>query len=218
MSISIQIQNVTKCFRENVVIDHANLNMIGGNIYGLIGRNGSGKTVLMKCLCGFMPVDHGTITINDVEITAKRIIPDCIGAIIESPGFLPFLSGYQNLKSLAAIRGIVSDNHLRLLMQEIGLAPESKKHVSKYSLGMKQKLGIIQAIMEDPPILIFDEPMNGLDADSVSKVRNILLQKKKEGKLIILATHIREDVDHLCDHVFHIQDGKIVSIGSAKKF
>lgn len=207
MKPSIDIQHVNKSFRDHVVLDDVNIQMSGGNIYGIIGRNGSGKTILMKCICGFTPVDSGTIKINGRIISQRNIISEDIGAIIETPGFLPYLSGFDNLKTLALFRGKIDDNHIRHMMIDLGLDPNSRKHVRKYSLGMKQKLGIIQALMEDSPILILDEPMNSLDRDTVDIVRELLLNEKKKGKLIMITSHVRDDIDCLCNEVYEITNG-----------
>lgn len=209
MKPSIDIQHVNKHFRDHVVLDDVNIQMSGGNIYGIIGRNGSGKTVLMKCICGFTPVDSGVIKVNGRIISQRNIISEDIGAIVETPGFLPYLSGFDNLKTLALFRGKVDDDHIKRMMVDLGLDPNSRKHVRKYSLGMKQKLGIIQALMEDPPILILDEPMNSLDHETVDIVRELLLTEKKKGKLIMIASHVRDDIDCLCNEVYEIANGRM---------
>lgn len=207
MKPSIDIQHVHKSFRDHVVLDDVNIQMSGGNIYGIIGRNGSGKTILMKCICGFTPVDSGTIKVNGRIISQRNIISEDIGAIIETPGFLPYLSGFDNLKTLALFRGRIDDNRIRHMMIDLGLDPNSRKHVRKYSLGMKQKLGILQALMEDSPILILDEPMNSLDRETVDIVRELLLIEKKKGKLIMIASHVRDDIDCLCNEVYEMANG-----------
>lgn len=210
MKPSIDIQHVHKSFRDHVVLDDVNIQMSGGNIYGIIGRNGSGKTILMKCICGFTPVDSGTIKVNGRIISQRNIISEDIGAIIETPGFLPYLSGFDNLKTLALFRGRIDDNRIRHMMIDLGLDPNSRKHVRKYSLGMKQKLRIIQALMEDSPILILDEPMNSLDRETVDIVRELLLIEKKKGKLIMIASHVRDDIDCLCNEVYEMANGLMI--------
>lgn len=210
MKPSIDIQHAHKSFRDHVVLDDVNIQMSGGNIYGIIGRNGSGKTILMKCICGFTPVDSGTIKVNGRIISQRNIISEDIGAIIETPGFLPYLSGFDNLKTLALFRGRIDDNRIRHMMIDLGLDPNSRKHVRKYSLGMKQKLGIIQALMEDSPILILDEPMNSLDRETVDIVRELLLIEKKKGKLIMIASHVRDDIDCLCNEVYEMANGLMI--------
>lgn len=190
----IQIENVTKKFGEAVVLDEINMELQPGNIYGLVGRNGSGKTMLMKCICGFVLPTSGTIHVNG-KIVGKEIdIPDDIGIIIENPGFLPNYSGFKNLQLLAMIRNKIGKAQIKEAIRRVGLDPESKKHVGKYSLGMRQRLGLAQALMEDPSILLLDEPMNGLDNEGVEEIRKLILDLKQNGKLIIIASHTREDL------------------------
>lgn len=193
----IQIENVTKKFGEAVVLDEINMELQPGNIYGLVGRNGSGKTMLMKCICGFVLPTSGTIHVNG-KIVGKEIdIPDDIGIIIENPGFLPNYSGFKNLQLLAMIRNKIGKAEIKEAIRRVGLDPESKKHVGKYSLGMRQRLGLAQALMEDPSILLLDEPMNGLDNEGVEEIRKLILDLKQNGKLIIIASHTREDINLL---------------------
>lgn len=208
----IQIENVTKKFGEAVVLDEINMELQPGNIYGLVGRNGSGKTMLMKCICGFVLPTSGTIHVNG-KIVGKEIdIPDDIGIIIENPGFLPNYSGFKNLQLLAMIRNKIGKAQIKEAIRRVGLDPESKKHVGKYSLGMRQRLGLAQALMEDPSILLLDEPMNGLDNEGVEEIRKLILDLKQNGKLIIIASHTREDINLLCDEVFYMDHGKIIQI------
>ena len=208
----IQIENVTKKFGEAVVLDEINMELQPGNIYGLVGRNGSGKTMLMKCICGFVLPTSGTIHVNG-KIVGKEIdIPDDIGIIIENPGFLPNYSGFKNLQLLAMIRNKIGKAEIKEAIRRVGLDPESKKHVGKYSLGMRQRLGLAQALMEDPSILLLDEPMNGLDNEGVEEIRKLILDLKQNGKLIIIASHTREDINLVCDEVFYMDHGKIIQI------
>lgn len=181
-----------------------------GKIYGFVGRNGSGKTVLMKMILGFIKPTSGTIKVNGKQVGKEIDIPDDIGAIIETPGFLPEYSAFQNLKLMAMIRGKITSKRIRETIKLVGLDPDSKKHVGKYSLGMRQRLGIAQAIMEDPQILLLDEPLNGLDNEGVEEMRNVLLKQKDQGKLIIIASHSKEDIDILCDEIFRFDHGKII--------
>ena len=205
----IEIKDLTKSFDGVEVLSHISMTLESGKIYGLVGRNGSGKTMLMKHILGFVSPTSGTITI-DGKVLGKDIdAPDNIGAIIENPGFLPGYSGFRNLKMLASIRHKISDEEIKNAIRLVGLDPESKKHVGKYSLGMRQKLGIAQAIMEKPKILILDEPMNGLDNESVAVVRKILKEQAENGATIILASHNREDIDVLCDKVYTMDHGVI---------
>ncbi len=206
----ISINGVRKRYGELDVLSNITMKMERGKIYGLVGRNGCGKTVLMKCICGFVQPTEGTITIGDKELGKDMDIPKNMGIIIETPGFISNYSGYKNLKLLASVHGQVTKEEIVEYMNLVGLDPKSKKHVSKYSLGMRQKLGIIQAIMEKPEILILDEPMNGLDNKSVQLVRDIIKKTAEEGALVVIASHNKEDIDMLCDVVYYMDEGKIV--------
>jgi ABC-2 type transport system ATP-binding protein len=206
------IQNATKIFRDVKALDRVSLTLAAGNIHGIIGRNGSGKTVLFKCICGFMPLTSGQIFVGDKQIGKEIDVPDDVGIIIEAPGFLPHYSGYRNLELLALIRNKIGGARIKDTMRRVGLDPDSKKWVGKYSLGMRQRLGIAQAIMEDPSFLILDEPMNGLDRHGVEDVRQLLLQLRNEGKTILLASHSHEDISILCDTVFEMDAGMLTAI------
>lgn len=207
----IEINNVSKSFKNIKVLDDISLNFEAGRIYGIIGRNGAGKTMLMKCICGFVMPDEGYIKVQDRQIGKDGEVPDNIGIIIEDPGFLPNYDGFNNLKFLASIKKKLTDKEIKDTIQLVGLNPEEKKHVGKYSLGMRQRLGIAQAIMEHPDVLILDEPMNGLDNRGVEDVREMLLNLKKQGKTIILASHSKEDIGILCDEILEMDYGKVVS-------
>lgn len=207
MDNMIRVINVSKRFKETTVLDSVSLEIPRGNICGLVGRNGSGKTVLMKTICGFVTPDSGEVWVDGKKIGTDCDFPENIGVIIENPGFSPYISGFKNLKNLAYIRKKIGDEQIRQAMQMVGLDPNDKKWVSKYSLGMRQRLGIAQAIMEDQSILILDEPMNGLDADSVEKVRELLLELKNAGKTIVIASHNKEDIAVLCDEVYEVKKG-----------
>ena len=210
MEKMIEISHVSKSFQTYRALDDISLDIEKGKIYGIIGRNGSGKTVLFKCICGFLKTDSGEIKV-DGKIIGKEIeAPQNAGIIIENPGFLSAYSGYQNLKFLADINKKIGKQEIRDVLEKVGLDPTIKKPVGKYSLGMRQRLGIAQAIMENPSLLILDEPMNGLDYQGVKDVRKILLDLKEEGKTILLASHNREDIAFLCDETVHIDHGKLV--------
>lgn len=208
----IEVKNVVKRWGNNTVLKSVDLNVEDSEIVGIIGHNGSGKTVLMKCICGFITPDSGEITVSGKRLGKDVDIPKNIGLIIESPGFLPNFSGFSNLCQLAKIRGKISKDDVREVIKKVGLDPDEKKHVGKYSLGMKQRLGIAQAIMEDPDILILDEPMNGLDKNGVEDMRSLLLQLKNDGKAIIIASHNSMDIDVLCDRVFEITKGVLARV------
>lgn len=209
METCIEVQNVVKRFRDQMVLKNVSISFEKGKIHGIVGRNGSGKTVLFKCICGLMHPEEGVILVNGKRVGRDVDMPEDIGAIIEAPGFLPNYSGYKNLRFLANIRRKIGKEEILNVLKTVGLDPESRKHVGKYSLGMRQRLGIAQAIMEDPEILILDEPMNGLDNAGVQDIRALLLELKAQGKTILLASHNHEDIAALCDTV-HEMDGGVL--------
>ncbi|MGN0397034.1 MAG: ATP-binding cassette domain-containing protein [Candidatus Fimimorpha sp.] len=206
----IQIEHIQKQFGEAVVLNDINMELKPSNIYGLVGRNGSGKTMLMKCICGFVLPTSGTIRVNGKIVGKEVDIPDEIGIIIENPGFLPNYSGFKNLQLLAMIQNKIGKEQIKEAIRMVGLDPDSKKHVGKYSLGMRQRLGLAQALMEDPNIILLDEPMNGLDNEGVGEIRKLILDLKQKGKLIIIASHTKEDIELLCDQVFYMDHGKVI--------
>jgi ABC-type multidrug transport system, ATPase component len=206
----IEIKHLTKKFGDVSVIEDLSMVFEEGKIYGLVGRNGSGKTMLMKHILGFVHATSGSIIVDGKEIGKDIDLPQNIGAIIENPGFLPEYSGMKNLRLLSVIQGKIGKAEVQEAMHMVGLDPASKKHVGKYSLGMKQRLGIAQALMEDPDILLLDEPMNGLDNEGVREIREILLQQKKNGKILVIASHNKEDIDVLCDEIFYLDKGKVI--------
>ncbi len=200
----VEVRHVYKSFgRERVLID-VNLSIPPGSIHGVVGNNGSGKTVLMKCICGFMKCDRGVILVNGRQVGKEVDFPDHLGVIIETPGFIPNLSGYKNLKILAALKGRIGKQTIRETMRKVGLDPDMKKPVAKYSLGMRQRLAIAQAIMENPSVLILDEPFNGLDRYGVEEIRDLLRGLKEAGKSILLASHNAQDIEVLCDDVMDL--------------
>lgn len=205
----IQVDYLSKSFGKATVLNNINVSFSKGQIHGIVGRNGSGKTLLMKCICGFLKPTEGTVTVSGKVVGKDVEIPEDIGVIIETPGFVTNYSGYKNLKLLASVRGRISREDIEKAMELVNLDPKSRKHVGKYSLGMRQRLGIAQAIMENPKILILDEPMNGLDNDGVKHIRNVLLEMKKQGTTILLASHNREDISVLCDKVYEMDKGII---------
>ena len=183
-----------------------------GDIHGIVGRNGSGKTMLMKCICGFIRPDSGKILVDGKQMGRDVDFPPDLGLLIETPGFVPYYSGLKNLELLAAINRRVSKERLNACMEQIGLGDAKNKRVSKYSMGMRQRLGIAQAIMEDPRLLILDEPLNGLDEQGVEDIRALLLELKSQGKTILLSSHNREDIDLLCDSVCKMEGGVLTRL------
>ncbi len=203
----IQVLDVKKSFGTEEVL-HGITGAFGpGKIHGIVGNNGSGKTVLMKCICGFLRPTSGRILVDGKEVGRDMDFPESLGAIIETPGFLPNLTGLKNLKLLASLRGKIGEEEIRRNLQRVGLNPDLKKPVGKYSLGMRQRLGIAQAIMEDPKILILDEPFNGLDKTGVSQMRQLIVTLRSEGKTILLASHNQLDIHILCDTVCEMDAG-----------
>ncbi|MDE7224272.1 MAG: ATP-binding cassette domain-containing protein [Acetatifactor sp.] len=209
--MEIEVSNLSKQIRGITILDRITLHFESGNIYGIIGQNGSGKTMLLRAIAGLIIPSEGTIMV-DGKILGKDIsFPQDIGILIERPEFLGYLSGLENLKLLAEIKGMISDENIKKYMEWFDLDPLSKKSVRKYSLGMKQKLGIIQAIMENQQLLVLDEPFNALDEKSVDKFRTLLLDYKDEGRLIILTSHHKEDISSLCDYTYRLEEGRILS-------
>ncbi len=204
----IEINKLYLNIKRHQILSCINMRMTEGRIYGLVGNNGSGKTMLMKCICGFIKPTSGEIIVNGKVIGRDMDYIKNAGVIIETPGFIMYYSGIKNLKMLSEISGKADINKIRKSMEICGLNPDLKLPVKKYSLGMRQRLGIAQAIMEDQEILILDEPMNGLDKDGVEIIRKLLLRMKTEGKLIILASHNREDINVLCDEVYEMEKGQ----------
>ena len=208
----IKLNDVMVKFKEHLVLDKVCMEFESGKIYGIIGRNGSGKTVLMKCICGFVPVTEGKIIVNGKQIGKDIDVPDNIGAIIETPGFLYNYSGYNNLRFLAGINRKIGKEQIRDAIKMVGLDPDSKKHVGRYSLGMRQRLGLAQALMENPELLLLDEPMNGLDKHGVAEMRELFKKLADEGRTIIMANHSAEDIEVLCDTVCEMDLGVLERI------
>ncbi|MDO4340545.1 MAG: ABC transporter ATP-binding protein [Eubacteriales bacterium] len=207
MGKMIEIRNLTKSFKGQIVLNGLSFSAEPGSITGIIGRNGSGKTVLFKCMCGFLLPDSGQIIMNNKDVTKIRERNGMIGAIIEEPGFLDDVSGYKNLKYLALLQGKIGEQEILHALEQVGLLNERNKKVKKYSMGMRQRLGIAQVLMEDPPVMILDEPMNGLDQQGVEDMWNLFLDLKKQNKTVILTSHNKEDIDILCDAVYRIDNG-----------
>ncbi len=205
----ISVKNVSLTLGKTQILKDINVEFEEGRIHGLIGRNGSGKTMLMKCICGFIKPTNGEITVDGKRVGKDVDFPKDMGIIIETPGFIPYYSGYKNLKLLAGLNNKIGKEQVRESMKKVGLDPDLMRHVKKYSLGMRQRLGLAQAIMEDPQLLILDEPMNGLDKQGVADMRRYLLELKANGKTILIASHSAEDIDVLCDTVHEMDKGYI---------
>jgi ABC-2 type transport system ATP-binding protein len=207
----IKLDNITKKYDGNIVLDDISLKFEDGKIYGIVGRNGSGKSVLLNVICGFSKPDMGTVMCDDVNIYKESIFLPNARALINKPKFIDDLSGFKNLQLLAEINRTISEDTIDNTLKNVNLYSEKDKIYKKYSLGMKQKLGIAQVIMEDPKIMLLDEPFNGLDEKSIIQIRNLLIEEKKNGKLILIATHIKDDINILCDEVLYLDGGKIIN-------
>ena len=203
----LKIEHICKVIKGVSLLKDVSLTITKGHIYGIVGRNGSGKTVLLKCICGFMPITSGKILQDGVEIGKDTEFIRDTGFIIENPSFLSGKSGLKNLKYLAGIRKKANEERLRECMKIVGLDPANDKPVGKYSLGMRQRLGIAQVLMEDPDFILLDEPMNGLDNEGVEEMRKLFLELKAEGKTFLIVSHNREDIETLCDHVYMMDHG-----------
>ncbi len=205
----IQIKDLNLIIKNKKILENINVSFKQGQIHGLIGRNGSGKTMLMKCICGFVKPSSGKVIVNNQIIGKDCDFPKNVGIIIETPNFIPYYSGFKNLKLLADLNNKISNEDIKKSMERVGLNPNLKLHIRKYSLGMRQRLGLAQAIMENPDILILDEPTNALDKDGVADIRTYLKELKEEGKTIVIASHSTEDIDTLCDTVHEMDKGII---------
>lgn len=206
----IKIEGLCKKIKGAVILDHISMTLTSGKIYGFKGKNGSGKTMLMRAVSGLLIPDEGTVVINGKTLHKDIPFPESIGILIENPSFLSQYTGYKNLKMLSGLTGHIADEDIKLALIRVGLDPSDKRVFRKYSLGMKEKLGIANAIMGEPDIIILDEPINALDEESVRKIKDILLEIRDKGKLIIIACHDREELEFLSDVIFEIQDGRVV--------
>ena len=210
--IAISVQNLSKSFGQERVLKSVTRDFEKGKIHGIVGNNGSGKTVLMKCICGFLIPDGGSITVNNERVGVDVDFPHDMGLIIETPGFLPNMTGVKNLEILASLNKKIGLEEIAASIRRVGLDPLMKKPVGKYSLGMRQRLGIAQAIMENPSLLILDEPLNGLDKHGVAEMRQLIKGLKGQGKTILLASHNQGDIDELCDTVCEMDAGVMTMI------
>ena len=210
--IAISVQNLSKSFGQERVLNSVSRDFEKGKIHGIVGNNGSGKTVLMKCICGFLIPTEGTVIVNGKRVGRDVDFPPDLGVIIETPGFLPGVTGVKNLEIMASLNKKIGLSEIADAIRRVGLDPFMKKPVGKYSLGMRQRLGIAQAIMENPSLLILDEPLNGLDKHGVAEMRKLIKGMKNEGKTILLASHNQGDIDELCDTVCEMDAGVMTII------
>ena len=202
----IELRNVSKSFKGLSLFENLSVSFEKGKIYGIVGHNGSGKSVLFKMMCGFVFPDQGSVIVNGEELGKNKRFPENFGIIIDKPGYLGDKTGFENLRYLADIQNKISDEKIKEILEKVGLSHTIMQKVKNYSLGMKQKLAIAQAIMEDQEILLLDEPFNGLDVDSVENLRDLLKSLNNQGKTIFLTSHNNEDIDILCDHVFRVRN------------
>ena len=209
---AIRIEELTKVFGEDTVLDYITREFEEGKIHGIVGNNGSGKTVMMKCICGFLQPTSGRVYVRYRQVGRDMDFPPDMGIIIETPGFLPNIGGMRNLEILASLRRQIDRATIRRTIKKVGLDPDSRKPVGKYSLGMRQRLGIAQAIMEDPSILILDEPFNGLDRHGVKEMRELIRELRDRNKTILLASHNQADIDELCDTVCEMDAGVMTMV------
>lgn len=207
--MKVEVKNVTKRFKDNIVLNNVNITFESGKIYGLLGRNGSGKSVLLKILCGFYNPDQGEILYDGVNIVGDNIFPPNTRALIEKPNFLPDLTGMENLKLLASIQNRIKVDDILKIVEQLNLKNDINRKYKTYSLGTKQKLGIAQVLMENPDVIILDEPLNGVENETANKIRELLLSKRNEGKLIIIASHIKDDFDAIIDEVYEFDNGNV---------
>ena len=210
--VMISVEHVSLTIGTAQILRDVSAQFEEGQIHGIVGRNGSGKTMLMKCICGFIRPDSGKIFVDGKQVGRDVDFPPDLGLLIETPGFVPYYSGLKNLELLAAINRRVSKEWLNACMEQIGLGDAKNKRVSKYSMGMRQRLGIAQAVMENPRLLILDEPLNGLDEQGVEDIRALLLELRGQGKTILLSSHNREDIDLLCDSVCKMAGGVLTRL------
>lgn len=206
---NIVVKEVSKSFDDAEVLHDINLEFKEGHIYGFVGRNGSGKSVLFKIMCGLYFPTTDSVVIDGVDIHKNNIFPNNMRVLIEKPNFLPNLTGLENLKLLASIQNKITEDDIIEILNKLNLKDDMNKLYHKYSLGMKQKLAIAQVLMEDPEIMIFDEPFNGIEEKTVKIIKNILLEEKKKKKIILIASHIKDDIEQLADIVYLMDDGKI---------
>lgn len=206
----IKIESVSKKLSNRLVLNSINLDIDKGKIYGFVGHNGSGKTMLFRAICNFITPTEGAISIDGIKIEKNREYPVSLGAIIEYPGFIDEYTGRDNLKYLASIKGEIGANRIDEVIRTVGLESSKNLRVKKYSLGMRQRLGIAQAIMEYPDILILDEPINALDDEGIKMFKQTVLKLKEDGCTVLIATHTKEILNDIFDYVIKMQDGRVV--------
>ncbi len=207
--MEIIVKDLSKKFKKVTILENINMKFESGKIYGIVGRNGSGKSVFLKILCSFYKPTTGEILFDNVNYNSNNNFPPSVRALIENPTFFPDLTGFENLKLLSSIQNKIGDEEIIKTLDQVNLLSEKDKKYSEYSLGMKQKLGIAQVLMENPDVMIFDELFNGIEEKTVEKIRNILLELKNQNKIIIVTSHIKEDIGVLSDEVYKFDCGRV---------
>ena len=207
--MEIIVKDLSKKFKKVTILENINMKFESGKIYGIAGRNGSGKSVFLKILCSFYKPTTGEILFDNINYNSNNNFPPSVRALIENPTFFPDLTGFENLKLLSSIQNKIGDEEIIKTLDQVNLLSEKDKKYSEYSLGMKQKLGIAQVLMENPDVMIFDELFNGIEEKTVEKIRNILLELKNQNKIIIVTSHIKEDIDILSDEVYKFDCGRV---------
>lgn len=214
MEYKIEIKDAGLKIGKYEILKNINVQFERGKIHGIVGRNGSGKSMLFKCICGFIKLSEGEILVDGKKIGKDTDFPEETGILIEAPGFMPYYSGYKNLKILANLNGKVKKEDIEEALEVVGLEPKDKRHIKKYSLGMKQRLGIAQAIMDKPELYILDEPMNALDKEGVEEMRKLFSRFREEGKTMLITSHNFEDIKILCDDIYEMEKGVLTKVES----
>ena len=214
--IRVCLQGISKSFHDHPVLVRQSVQFEAGHIYGIVGENGCGKSVLFKCICGLLPLSEGRVDVwEDHKSVAGKPV---FGVVIDGAGFIESLSGKRNLMMLADVRGRIGSKQVDFAIRQVGLNPADRKKVRHYSLGMRQRLAIAQALMEEPPVLLLDEPLNGLDFESVKGVYRMLNEQKRLGRVILVASHHEEDIRLLCDTVYWLKNGELKPIEDVSKY
>lgn len=207
--MKLTVENLCKKIKDKVILDNINLNLESGNVYGFVGRNGSGKTMLFRAVSGLINIDSGKVMLDEKELHKDmQVLPD-MGIILENAGLYSEFTGRKNLQILAGIRKKITPEEVDKAIERVGLDPDDRRTYRKYSLGMKQRIVLAQAIMEHPSILFLDEPTNALDEDGVNRIRRIVAEEKERGSIVLLASHNKEDIEMLADKVYYMVDGRI---------
>lgn len=210
----IEIKNIVKNYDNTAILNNVSITFEEGKIYGIIGRNGSGKSVLLKIMSGFVKPESGEVIYDGVDINKEEVFPKNVGILLDNGGFIPSLTGFENLSLLASINKKIGDTQINDYLEKVNLTADKNKKYFKYSLGMRKKLGICQAIMENQKYIILDEPFNGIDKDSVNIIFNLFKELKKEGRTFIITSHIEDDIKNLFDEVYKVENGELEKVSN----